>query len=69
MGECFNEDSSLPCALDRIFDDATVFIIKGNSYRGQKCETIALSTSAPAALPKSQHYRKEKLVHWSFLSG
>ena len=32
-GEFFNEDSSLLCALDRIFDDATVFMIKGNSYR------------------------------------
>lgn len=42
-GEFFNEDSSLLCALDRIFDDATVFMIKGNSYRGRKCETIALS--------------------------
>ncbi len=54
-GEFFNEDSSLLCALDRIFDDATVFIIKGNSYRGQKCETIALSAGAPSALPKPQH--------------
>ena len=38
-GEFFNEDSSLLCALDRIFDDATVFVIKGNSYRGRNCET------------------------------
>ncbi len=43
-GEFFSEDSSLLCALDRIFDDATVFMIKGNSYRGKNCETIALST-------------------------
>lgn len=54
-GEFFNEDSSLLCALDRIFDDATVFIIKGNSYRGKNCETIALSAGAPSALPKTQH--------------
>ncbi len=30
----FNEDDSLLCALDRIFDDATVFNIKGVSLRG-----------------------------------
>ena len=54
-GEFFNEDSSLLCALDRIFDDATVFMIKGNSYRGKNCETIALSAGAPSALPKAQH--------------
>ena len=49
-GEFFNEDSSLLCALDRIFDDATVFMIKRNSYRGKNCETIALSAGAPSAL-------------------
>lgn len=54
-GEFFNEDSSLLCALDRIFDDATVFVIKGNSYRGKNCETVALSAGAPTALPKAQH--------------
>ncbi|MGN0334216.1 MAG: ATP-binding protein [Lachnospiraceae bacterium] len=51
-GEFFNEDSPLLCALDRIFDDATVFIIKGNSYRGRKCETIALAAGERSALPK-----------------
>lgn len=40
--ENFNEDDSLLCALDRIFDDATVFNIRGESYRGKKLETIAL---------------------------
>lgn len=53
-GEFFNEDSSLLCALDRIFDSATVFVIKGNSYRGRKCETIALSAGEPIALPKTK---------------
>ena len=52
-GEFFNEDSSLLCALDRIFDDATVFMIKGQSYRGRKCETIALSAGAPMPLAKN----------------
>lgn len=40
----FNEDDSLLCSLDRIFDDATVFNIKGESFRGKKLETIALQT-------------------------
>ena len=54
-GEFFNEDSSLLCALDRIFDDATVFVIKGNSYRGRNCETIAISAGELSALPKSKN--------------
>lgn len=29
---------------DGIFDDATVFNIKGESFRGKKLETIALQT-------------------------
>lgn len=41
----FNEDDALLCALDRIFDDATVFNIKGESFRGKKLETVALQTS------------------------
>lgn len=41
----FNEDDALLCALDRIFDDATVFTIKGESFRGRKLETVALQTS------------------------
>lgn len=41
----FNEDDSLLCSLDRIFDDATVFNIKGESFRGKHLETIALQTS------------------------
>ena len=42
--ENFNEDDSLLCALDRIFDDATVFNIRGESFRGKKLETVALQT-------------------------
>lgn len=41
-GEFFTEDSSLLCALDRIFDNATVFMIKGDSYRGKKLQTVAV---------------------------
>ncbi len=42
--ENFNEDDSLLCALDRIFDDATVISIKGESFRGRGMERIALQT-------------------------
>lgn len=40
--EIFNEDDSLLCALDRIFDDATVFTIRGQSYRGRRLEKVSL---------------------------
>jgi len=43
----FTEDSTLLCALDRIFDDASVFIIKGESYRGKKQETFKLQAGNP----------------------
>ena len=43
--ENFDEDDALLCALDRIFDDATVFTFKGQSYRGKHLETIALETN------------------------
>ena len=32
--ENFSENDSLLCALDRIFDDAIVFAMKGESFRG-----------------------------------
>ena len=41
-GEYFSEDSSLLCALDRMFDNATVFLLNGDSYRGKNLETINL---------------------------
>ncbi len=44
--EFFCDDSSLLCSLDRIFDTATVFMMKGQSYRGRKCETIAIETGS-----------------------
>ena len=40
--ENFREDDSLLCSLDRIFDDATVFNIRGESFRGKNLENIAL---------------------------
>lgn len=40
--ENFHEEDSLLCALDRIFDAATVFNIHGESFRGKNLETYAL---------------------------
>jgi DNA replication protein DnaC len=50
--ENFCENDSLLCALDRIFDDAIVFSIKGESFRGRRLETVSLRSSAasPAAV-------------------
>ena len=45
--EYFAEGSSLLCSLDRIFDDAAVFIIKGDSYRGKNLETFKLQAGNP----------------------
>lgn len=42
--EDFDEDTTLLCALDRFFDDATVFKFRGVSFRGKKLETISLQT-------------------------
>ena len=39
--EFFTGGSTLLCMLDRLFDEATVFMIKGSSYRGAKLETLA----------------------------
>ena len=40
----FNEDSTLLCALDRIFDEATVFKLRGESFRGKKLDTVSVQT-------------------------
>ena len=42
--EDFDEDATLLCALDRIFDDATVFKLRGESFRGKRLETVSLQT-------------------------
>lgn len=54
--ENFCENDSLLCALDRIFDDAIVFSIKGESFRGRRFETVSLRSSAasPAAAPNQK---------------
>ena len=46
--EFFTGDDTLLCALDRIFDRATVFLMKGASFRGLECETISVE-STPVA--------------------
>lgn len=43
--ECFTGGSTLLCTLDRLFDDATVFMIKGSSFRGQGLETYSVETA------------------------
>ena len=50
----FNEDDALLCALDRIIDDATVFNIKGESFRGKRLETVALQTSRVKSADSSE---------------
>lgn len=42
LGAYFEEKDTTLCTLDRIFDDAIVYMMKGSSYRGQKLETIAI---------------------------
>ena len=49
-GEYFDETDSLLCALDRIFDNARVFMMKGESYRGRKLETIAVEADGTSKL-------------------
>ena len=40
----FNEDDSLLCVLDRIFDDTTVITIKGESFRGKRLERLTVQS-------------------------
>lgn len=47
--EFFTGDETLLCALDRIFDRATVFIMKGASYRGAELETLTVESAAMAS--------------------
>ena len=47
-GEYFTGDSTLLCMLDRIFDNATVFMMQGSSYRGSSLKTYAVETTPSA---------------------
>ena len=49
----FTGDDTLLCALDRIFDKASVFLMKGTSYRGRECETYSVETAPTVS--KSKH--------------
>ena len=41
-GDFVTGDDALLCALDRLFDRASVFMMKGPSYRGQECEVFSV---------------------------
>ena len=54
-----SEVDSLLCALDRIFDDATVFNIHGESFRGKRLETYVLQAGKmPTAVDKVQNVER-----------
>ena len=42
--QCFAEEETLKCAMDRIFDDVMIFNFSGSSHRGQKREAFNLTT-------------------------
>ena len=46
-GEYFDDADSILCAMDRIFDNAAVFIMKGDSYRGRRLETCLVEAGNP----------------------
>ena len=46
--EFFTGDDTLLCTLDRVFDRASVFMMKGASFRGAECETISVETMPQA---------------------
>ena len=48
--EDFEEDATLLCTLDHIFDDATVFKLRGESFRGKNLETVSLQTGKVSAI-------------------
>lgn len=43
----FKGDDDLAAALDRLFDDAKVITIKGDSYRGKNLEILAVEAGTP----------------------
>lgn len=44
--ENFCDEDSLLCELDRLFDDATVYKLRGQSYRGKHLETVNLEVGS-----------------------
>ena len=68
--ENFHEEDSLLCALDRIFDAATVFNIHGGSFRGKHLETYALQegkirTADNCHRAENNDFCADDFVHWS----
>ena len=53
-GTYFVEQDSLLGALDRFFDEAIVFMIKGESYRGRKTETISLEAGTSKSFTENK---------------
>jgi len=51
-GEYFSENDSLLCSLDRIFDNASVFMFKGESYRGKGLETVLVEAGTSGVSAK-----------------
>lgn len=46
--EFFEGDDTLLCALDRVFDKASVFMMRGPSYRGRELDTFSVE-AVPSA--------------------
>ena len=57
--EDFDEDTTLLCALDRIFDDATVFKLRGESFRGKKLERSQCRPAKLRLLSRWQRRNKQ----------
>lgn len=51
--EFFTGDDTLLCTLDRVFDRATVFMMKGASFRGGELETFSIETVPQAMKVKA----------------
>ena len=49
----FTGDDTLLCALDRVFDRASVFIMRGQSFRGTGLETFTVEAAPQAVKLKS----------------
>lgn len=46
--EFFTGDDTLLCTLDRLFDRASVFVMKGASFRGAELEIFSVESSPTA---------------------
>lgn len=53
--EYFDGNDDLMCSLDRIFDRASIFDIKGESYRGRACTTYAVEAGEALTAAETRH--------------